>query len=267
MPGGIHVPGHFGEWIQGRLTADGPVALISLPAPELGLRAWLRPARQGLSIHGAPGLTPARARRFLDALNLRLSGKVVLRPVVPAGLGTGVSTAGYVALARLAGFRGDARALARALHLAEGASDPLFLQDADRLLWASRRGVVLEQLPPPPRYSILGGFWGEPETTDAVDHGFADISDLVSSWRKADGLADFAALASESAARCSALRGPAHEPMPELVASCGALGWVRAHTGAARGLIFAPGGVPDQAAGLMRAAGLRGLRLLNGGGA
>ena len=258
------MPGHFGEWLQGRLGGAGPVVLVSLAAPQLGLDARHRPGR-GLALHGA-GLSPERAWRFLSGLGLCLRGQVVLRPVVSAGLGTGVSTAALVALARLAGWRGLPEVLARACVLAEGASDPLMFAEPERLLWASRQGVALGRLPALPRHEILGGFVGAPTRTEAADTAFPDITDLVASWQVQTDLAGFAWLASQSAARCSALRGPSCETAPELAARLGALGWVRAHTGAARGLIFAPGTVPEGAELALRRAGWRGVRRFRGGG-
>jgi len=51
----VTVPGHFGEWIQGRLGPAGPVALITLACPVMCARA--------------PG-TQLKARDFLDAARL-----------------------------------------------------------------------------------------------------------------------------------------------------------------------------------------------------
>jgi hypothetical protein len=62
------------------------------------------------------------------------------------------------------------------------------------------------------------------------------------------------------------MRGPAGDPTPGLARDLGALGWLRAHTGAARGLIFAPGTVPRGAHDALRAAGLRALVRFRGGG-
>jgi uncharacterized protein involved in propanediol utilization len=199
------------------------------------------------------------------SLDLQAGGVVRLRPAVVPGLGTGVSTASLVALARLSGWRGPPARLAEACVRAEGASDPLMFANPDRLLWSSRAGRVMERLPPLPRYEILGGFRGEGERTEAQDSDFDDESDLIARWRTAPGLAGLAAIASESAARCTARRGPEGDDAADLAAALGALGWMRAHTGAARGLIFAPGGVPDGAEALLQAAGWRGLRRLRGG--
>jgi len=260
----LHIPGHFGEWLQGRLGPEGPVVLVTLPAPMLGLEAF-HSSGAGLALHGG-GVSPEAARRFLARLGLSLRGRVVLRPVVAPGLGTGVSTAALVALARLSGWQGPPEILAQACVAAEGASDPLMFQTPERLLWASRLGQALAILPALPRYEILGGFQGAATRTEAADSAFPDVADLVARWQRATTLAEHAAIASESAARCSAARGPAREDAPELAARLGALGWLRAHTGAARGLIFAPGSVPAGAEAALRAAGWRGVRRMGGGG-
>jgi hypothetical protein len=81
------------------------------------------------------------------------------------------------------------------------------------------------------------------------------VDDLIAEWARAPGLATVARLASLSAARTTALRGPANEPTPALAARLGAAGWARAHTGTARALIFPPDKVPEGAEEAMRAAG------------
>ena len=64
-----------------------------------------------------------------------------------------------------------------------------------------------------------------------------------------------AALASESARRTLALRGPADDPSAEIVRALGAAGHAIAHTGAARAFLFAPGTLPEGAGAVLRAAG------------
>lgn len=260
----LHVAGHFGEWMQGRIGPDGPVALITLPCAALDVSLWHRPAPQGLRLH-AVGLSAQEARHFLATLGLRLRGVVGMRARSKLGFGTGVSSARLVALARLAGWQGTPHDLARACVAFEGASDPLAFDAPSRLLWASRLGVQLAELPALPRYEILGGFLGGPTWTDPQDQAFPDIADLIAPWMQARNLRDVAMLASESAARCQAMRGPAGDPTPGLARDLGALGWLRAHTGAARGLIFAPGTVPRGAHDALRAAGLRALVRFRGG--
>ncbi|KEO60726.1 hypothetical protein [Thioclava indica] len=260
----LHIAGHFGEWMQGRIGPDGPVALITLPCEALGVRLWHRPAPQGLRLHGV-GLSAQQVRRFLAPLGLRLRGVVGMRATAKLGAGTGISTARLVGLAQLAGWQGAPHDLARACVTFEGASDPLAFAAPSRLLWGSRNGTPLAEMPGLPRYEILGGFLGGPSWTDPQDQNFPDISDLIWPWRQTRNLRDIAALASQSAARCQAMRGPASDPTPDLVRDLGALGWVRAHTGAARGLIFAPGAVPRGAPDALRLAGLRALVQFRGG--
>lgn len=256
--------GHFGEWMQGRVGPGGPVVLVSLPLPSPVLRAWHIAGRGPLRLSGA-GLTAGRARRFLQGLDCPLTGRVQMQALVPPGQGMGVSTARLVALARLAGCAAPDTVLARACLRVEGASDPLWCPAPERMLWASRLGQRLTELPALPRYQIIGGLWGAGHPTDPTDSRFPDISDIVGAWQSARTLAEFAALASESAARCVALRGPSADPTARLARNLGALGWVAAHTGSARGLIFAPGTAPDDTAARLRTAGFRNLVAFKGG--
>lgn len=261
----VFVAGHFGEWLQGRLGPDGPVALVTLACPVKGVRV----ARTGdgpLSLAGAPPvLDLSQVRRFFAELGLPTSGGYEIRPDLPPGSGAGMSTAALVGLGRVAGVT-DPQRLADACLATEGASDPLMWPAPDRLLWASRRGAVLCRHDPVPACEIIGGFWGEPRRTDPADHGFPDISDLVEDWPAA-GLTEMARLASLSAARCTALRGPEGDPMPDLARRLGALGHARAHTGPARALIYKPGAVPPGAEAVLRDTGLTGvLRFTTGGG-
>ena len=119
-----------------------------------------------------------------------------------------------------------------------------------------------------PRSEIVGGFWGGAVRTDPADSDFADVSDLVDRLRRPVDLPELAALATQSAQRCSALRGPKDDPTADLANALGALGYLRAHTGSARGLIFAPGTVPGDAMARLGAAGFRQpVQFLTGGAA
>lgn len=262
MRGSLHVPGHFGEFLQGRLGPDGPVALITLPCPSLGVVAQAS-GGQGLMLHGGP--PAAQARVLLARLGLPLLGRVAFRPLAPAGLGTGVSTASLVALARLAGWQGPPEGLARACVAAEGASDPLMFGAPARLLWASREGRTLAHLPALPRFHAIGGFWGPPRRTEPRDVGFPDIADLARLWARGGDLPSLAALASESARRTLALRGPADDPSAQIARVLGAAGYAIAHTGAARAFLFVPGTLPAGAGAVLRAAGFTGIRRFTGG--
>ena len=260
----VRVAGHCGEWLQGRLGPAGPVVLVTLPCDALGVRGWQRDAA-GVRLSGA-GINLLRAQRFLRGLGLGMRGRVLLRASAPPGLGAGMSTARLVALARLAGWQGDPLALARACIACEGASDPLMFDAPERMLWASRTGLIVQSMPALPRHDILAGFHGGPVPTDPRDDDFADISDLVAEWSRAQSLPAFAELASESATRCLRHRGPVNDPTPRLARALGALGWAIAHTGAARALIFASGQIPADAPAAMQRAGFRGLMRFRGGG-
>jgi len=100
--GPVHLPCHFGEWLQGRLGADGPLALVTLTPKGVSVAAWRRLDR-GLFCHtiGHGNLPPAVLARFAHALGRSLGGRVQLRLPYPPGLGTGMSTAGLLAIARL----------------------------------------------------------------------------------------------------------------------------------------------------------------------
>lgn len=265
------VAGHFGELLQGRIGRDGPLALVTLPCNALGVTASLVTGRAfSMTVASAAIIPEERAVKLLCLLGLSISGRLGFTAEMPPGGGAGVSTAALVALARLAGWQGDAMALARACIAVEGASDPLMLPLPSQRLWASRQGEILAIMPPPPAMEVIGGFFGPPRRTDPQDVDFPDIADLIPQWRGAATARDLpciAALASLSASRTLAHRGTQSDPIASLAADLGALGYVIAHTGAARGLIFAPGEVPQQASVALHDAGLRGVvQFLAGGG-
>lgn len=246
----VRVRGHFGEYLQGRLGPDGPLGLVTVPCSKTGLHAQLR-------CRGREATNPLAG--FLRALGLADWGEVVISPLSPPGAGTGISTARLIAAARLHGWQGPTGRLMAACVAEEGASDPLAFAHPERLLWASREGRILKGMPPIPAHDILGGYFGAPRSTDPADMVFPDVSDIVAGWQKAGKLHAFAELASESARRCLRTRGPADDPTEELSGSLGALGFVIAHTGSARGLIFPKGRVPPCAAPALEAAGITGV--------
>ena len=260
----VRVAGHFGELMQGRIGPDGPVALITLPCPALAVEVRRADVSNN---HGV--LSPARARALLRHLALADPGPFDLTAAMPRGGGAGASTAALVALARLAGSMHAPLELARACVAVEGASDPLMFPSPARLLWASRRAEVLEDLPDLPPFDVLGGFFGPNRRTDPRDLRFPDISDLIAPWVAAANtrnLADLASLASLSADRSLVLRGPLSDPTAALAKQTGALGHVIAHTGSARGLLFGPGTIPPTAAALLAAHGFRRIFAFRAGG-
>lgn len=256
----VRVPGHFGEWMQGRLGPEGPVALVTLCCPALGVCAPRGPVRL------ADLFPEAQLAEFAEALGLA-GDWPGLACDMPLGAGAGASTACLVAAARACGFDGPPDRLARACLAVEGATDPLMYPAPDRLLWASREARILADLPAVPRAEILGGYWGAPMRTDPGDVDFPDISDLAAAWRTGGDLMLLAELSSEAARRADARRGPG-DPMADLARDLGAHGHTRAYTGTARALVFAPGTVPGRAQAALSEAGLTGiLRFVTGGGA
>ncbi len=256
----LRVAGHFGELMQGRLGSDGPVVLISLPCPAL----WVEIGSTGDDTL----LGPRRVRALCAALGLAVPEALPpIRALMPQGGGAGSSTAALVALARWLGFSGAVEDLARACVAAEGASDPLMLPRAERLLFAPRDGRVVADLPALPAFEVIGGFFGPGQRTRAEDQAFPDITDLVGQWAALADLPAMAALTTQSARRTLVLRGPSDDPTAHLARDLGALGWMIAHTGSARGLIFAPGTVPVGAQAALTAAGLTGVIRFQGGGA
>jgi len=234
------VAGHFGEWLQGRLGPDGPLGLVTLPCAALTVRATRRRDASALSV-----FSDAALRGFLTRLGLPAQALPAITCSMPPGAGAGASTATLVAVARWAGYDGPPDKRAQACLRTEGATDPLMWPAPDRLLWASREARIVRALPPPAPCEILGGFWGAPVATDPADTDFADISDLVDPWERAamqGDLPEAARIASLSCDRCTAGRGPG-DPMHDLGRELGALGYLRAHTGSARGLVF---GIPAQ---------------------
>ncbi len=258
MSAAHRVTGHFGEWLQGRLGPEGPVVLVTLPCGTLGATVSL--ARPGGRRPGCRALPPPSVvDRFLHALGAeRPAADIEVAVDATPGAGAGMSTATLLALAGAIGTGASRTALARACRTAEGAVDPLMMDRPETLLWASREARTLRSMPQPPAFAVVGGFPGPPVRTAPGDSRFADISDLVADWIAAAGAGDragIARIATMSAERTTALRGPAEDRTAALARDLGALGWCRAHTGSARGLLFAPGRVPAGTEDRLRAEG------------
>ena len=143
----VRVPGHFGEWMQGRLGREGPVALVTLCCPALGVRGPGGPVRL------ADLFPETQLAGFAAALGIA-GDWPGLACDMPLGAGAGASTACLVAAARACGFDGTAGRLARACLAVEGATDPLMYPAPDRLLWASREARIMADLPTVPRAEI-----------------------------------------------------------------------------------------------------------------
>ncbi|MEM8630605.1 MAG: hypothetical protein AAGF74_05165 [Pseudomonadota bacterium] len=254
--------GHWGEWMQGRLGSDGPLVLVTLRCPGLFVRASLsRSSGFALTGRGRHDISPDWLARLVAGSSWAGGATAeVSHNMVPAS-GMGLSTAALVALSRAAGIA-PARIPATCLAL-EGATDPTMLETPDGVLWLPRRAQALEPIAPPPVAEILGGTFGGGLRTDPVDDDFPDISDLIAPWRAGTERGDLrtlADLASSSAERTTALRGPQGDPAADLTADLGALGHTRAHTGSLRGFVFCPGTAPGDAEARLREAGFANVR-------
>lgn len=258
----VFVSGHFGELLQGKINDKfgGDIGLITLPCPLLGVTAMWRDGPLSVDTRGV--CPPDWAQGFLTALGVT-RGTFTLSTNAPLGGGAGVSTAALVAMARVAGVSGD---ISQACIDAEGASDPLMFAHPERVLWASRKGQFLAPLQTLPNMEIVGGFFGAPQRTDPTDTRFADVSDLARAWAQVATAQDAAEIATQSAQRNLSLRGPKDDPTGALADKLGSIGIVIAHTGSARGLIFAPGTVPENAAITLTNAGFSNVLRFTAGG-
>ncbi|WP_406720807.1 propanediol utilization protein [Thioclava litoralis] len=276
----VRVSGHFGEFLQGRLGPSGPVALVSVPCAPLQAVLSVQPSRV-FGLHDPMRLLPRDALHRLGQLlrplrggplrggalrggalrGGRLRGRLRLATNMLPGAGTGASTAALVAVIRYLAPWLAPQEVMRICWQIEGATDPLAFVEPAAQLWASRLGQGLVPLPAPPPMRIIGGLWGGPERTDPADSHFADLCDLVPQWHGAaqrGDLPEIARLASLSAARTAAIRGPTADPTAQIASQLSCLGYLRAHTGSARGLILertAPPAQRQAAHDKLRAAG------------
>ncbi|MEO1610864.1 MAG: hypothetical protein AAFU55_00670 [Pseudomonadota bacterium] len=249
----VFVAGHFGEWVQGRVGPGLDLVLVTLACPGMGVSARFEPAERFAVSQGRKVLSTGQCEALLARIGADLSVKVLLDVSLPPGGGAGMSTAALVALARAAGA--EETAIPDICREIEGASDPLMLDRPDAAIWAPRKAQVVAFAPPPPAAEIVGGFWREPFRTDPEDCDFPIVDDLIKDWAKGPELAEAARIASASADRTTALRGPADDRTPQIAKALGALGYARAHTGSARAFIFAPASAPESAEAILAEAG------------
>ena len=254
------VTGHFGEWLQGRLGPDGPLALISVPCPLFHCDAIVEDAEvTSFQGHGI-ALNSDQMETLLRRIDVSLPKRITVQSTIAVRAGLGASTASILSV--LKALSGDTLSVDQTAKICveiEGATDPLMHDQFDCLLWASRSATLVERLPAPPKFEIVGGLWGQGLATDPTDLNFPDISDLVEAWRDAVAHGShekIARLTTESAGRTTTLRGPQDDPSQEIARELGALGYVRAHTGSARGFLFPPNQSPANALTRLAEAGL-----------
>ena len=256
----VRVAGQFGAYFQGRIGADGPVVMVTVPCAALGVEVVAEPG--AFAVDGAD---EAMARRFFEALGSVPELRFRVTQDAPSGAGVGISTATLLALAKAAGIE----ATTEALLAVETAVAPVMLGAPGDVLWSPRKAEVARWFGPLPEFVVVGGFFGTLETANA-DNSFADVADIIEFWGAAIERGDRAALAgiaTEAARRTTALRGPDGDPTEQLARDLGALGSVRAHAGTARGLLFAPGKVPGHVADALTEAGFADVLSFRTGGA
>lgn len=263
--GHAEVHAHHGEVVQGLFySSDGQLehGLVTLPCPLFRTRARFRPLRAGPLTVEPHDRTRARtaARLTLDALGRTgWGGALRLDSNVPLRWGCGSSTTDVLSTVRAvaAAFGAELRPewIARVTVAAEFASDSLMFAPDRAVLFAQRRGSVLQDLGGPlPPVRVLG-------FNTEVDRGIETLTlapmpyspweieafaPMLGLLRRAVERQDPALLG--RVATASTLVTQRHRPkrgIPQLLrlaGDVGALGVQVAHSGTVAGLLFDPGG-------------------------
>ncbi|MFE5797085.1 GHMP kinase [Streptomyces sp. NPDC056503] len=268
-PGTGHAPAHHGELLQGVFpdACGRPRAgLVTLPLAGPGTRAEFTPRpgapADAVAVVPAGRSKAARAARLAVAVCAARTGRPArggtlrLTGTVPLGLGMGSSTSDVLATVRAVadayGLRLDPATTARLAVRAEGASDPLMLDDRP-VLFAQREGRVLEVLGPAlPALLVVGCLLGDGAPVDTLSLPAPEASgaELRSYARLRDGLrravadGDAALLgrvATASARRAQrVLRHPDFEALVALARRTGAVGVQISHSGSVAGVLHDP---------------------------
>ncbi len=253
-PGFGRAHGHCGELLQGRLGPDGPVALVTLPWPDLVSRAWFAPAQSApllVRVRGPGEHEPDVAKRAARAAQAALGragigGRLVLSNPAPVGGGAGSSSMDALisirAVAAAFGARFEPEWEAALAHRAEGAVDPL-MYDAP-VLFASRQARKIALLPPAPKLLAVGGFDGPSRQTAAASPSDLDVTELATRLARAFAardLREIGAVATASAEADQALHPKPHwAEIKALAVEVRALGVAASHSGPAVALLLPP---------------------------
>ncbi|HEX8393196.1 MAG TPA: hypothetical protein VF665_12700 [Longimicrobium sp.] len=261
--GAAEVRAHHGEVVQGMFYApDGTLehGLVTLPCPLFATRARFRPTPTGpLTVEPGDRLRARTAARMtLDALgrtgwggSLRLEGSVPLR------WGCGSSTTDVLstisAVADAFGTVLPPEWVSRISVAAESASDSLMHGPERAVLFAQRRGCVLEDLGAPLPGTRVLGFNTENGGVETLTLPPCPYSAWeLEAFRAVRGLLRRAVAEQDPAllgrvATASTVLMQRHRPkraMPELLRlarEARALGVQVAHSGTVAGLLFEPG--------------------------
>lgn len=258
------VRGHHGEIVQGMFySAEGQLehGLVTLPCPLFRTRARFRPLRSGpLTVEPADrGRARTAARLTLDALGRTgWGGSLRLDSNVPLRWGCGSSTTDVLASVRAVadafGAQLEPAWIARICVAAETASDSLMFCAGRAVLFAQRRGSVLQDLGGPlPPVQVLGfntedGRGVETLALPPIAYSAWEAEafrPMLGLLRRAVDSQDPALLG--RVATASTVITQRHRPksqMPRLLAlaaEVGALGVQVAHSGTVAGFLFEPG--------------------------
>jgi uncharacterized protein involved in propanediol utilization len=254
---------HHGEIVQGMFySADGRVehGLVTLPCPLFGTRARFRPMRSApLTVEpGGRAKAKTAARLTMDALGRAgWGGSLRVEGNVPLAWGCGSSTTDVLATIGAVADAFDAvlepEWIARLATAAETASDSLMFGPGRAVLFAQRRGSLLQDLGGPlPEIRVLGfntegGHGVETLTLPPIDYSWREVESfqpILGLLRRAVEEQDAGLLGRVASA--SAEINQRHRPkrnLPQVfrLAKCvGAVGVQVAHSGTVAGLLFHP---------------------------
>lgn len=252
---------HHGEILQGVFeVSKGRLcrALVTLPAEPFWSQATFAPDATGRVV--AEEAWRVKAVRAVELALARAGapecgGRLRIRSNIPPGWGLGSSTSDVTAAVRAAweslGLHLSASLVAELAVKAETASDSTMF-DQRALLFAQRRGLLLEDLGEPlPNLEVLG-FNTDPGGVDTLSFPAARYD-----WREIEAFRPLLGLLRQAVRRqqpelcghvatASARINQRHLPKPHferlerLVTQVGALGLQVAHSGTVVGLLFRP---------------------------
>lgn len=257
-------PAHHGEILQGMFYDDtGRLrrGLVTLRYPERGCQATFSPDASTTGILCPPGMSKAHRAaslamsEFATDRSPATGGRIEIHSMIPRGIGMGSSTADVTATIRaIANFHNaspSAQEIGRMAVWAEGASDPVMIDDRV-VLFAQREGVVLENLGHTLPRMIVVGCDADPETAEIatlemapVRYSAADIDTfcfLRTELRAAVAAGDVAGVGQVATASALVsqrfLAKPALEFLLDVCRSCDGCGVQVAHSGTVAGVIF-----------------------------
>jgi uncharacterized protein involved in propanediol utilization len=257
-------PAHHGEILQGMFHDNAGQlrrALVTLRYPERESCATFCPCSQGTDIACPDGMSKAHRAvvfamaHFATERSPATGGSIHISSTVPRGVGMGSSTADVTAVIRaIADFHGatpSAEEIGALAVRAEGASDPIMIDDRV-VLFSQRDGKVLETLGRDLPQMVVVGCNADPESggIETMELALAaytaaeiDLFGLLrDELRSAVATGDVARLGwvATASARISQrfLPKPAFEFLLDVCRSCGGSGVQVAHSGTVAGVIF-----------------------------